>query len=280
MLLAVGMFGSCIKEDLDDCPKYSVNTLSLSYKGDGTTEIFNEKIEKVVMYVFDENEQLVTTRELTKEEVAQRGVTMPDLAPGRYRVVCFGNMRNTQTNDLTCGDCDKMYCAAEEYFTRKTISGNDPLYYASLEVVVTEEDQHWTQEFESAHYKVSVEVAGVPAESNLTIELCNVLPYTTFENVAGGEATTYVLDCDYKDGLQSALSHIMRHKDHSEVDVCVRNAGGKEMAKVNLADFLAANLMIDCTRNEVLIAIRLEFKNADVEVSVPEWYIEMVKPEF
>ncbi|MFR7808743.1 MAG: hypothetical protein ACLU4N_05395 [Butyricimonas faecihominis] len=22
MLLAVGMFGSCIKEDMDDCPKY------------------------------------------------------------------------------------------------------------------------------------------------------------------------------------------------------------------------------------------------------------------
>ena len=41
MLLAVGMFSSCIKEDMDDCPKYSVNTLSLSYKGDGTAEIFN-----------------------------------------------------------------------------------------------------------------------------------------------------------------------------------------------------------------------------------------------
>ena len=51
MLLTVGMFSGCIKEDMDDCPKYSVNTLSLSYKGDGTTEIFNDKIEQVVMYV-------------------------------------------------------------------------------------------------------------------------------------------------------------------------------------------------------------------------------------
>ena len=31
MLLTVGMFSGCIKEDMDDCPKYSVNTLSLSY---------------------------------------------------------------------------------------------------------------------------------------------------------------------------------------------------------------------------------------------------------
>ncbi|MFR7808742.1 MAG: FimB/Mfa2 family fimbrial subunit [Butyricimonas faecihominis] len=36
--------------------------MSLSYKGDGTTEIFNDKIEKVVLYVFDHNEQLVTTK--------------------------------------------------------------------------------------------------------------------------------------------------------------------------------------------------------------------------
>ena len=75
MLLTVGMFSGCIKEDMDDCPKYSVNTLSLSYKGDGTTEIFNDKIEQVVMYVFDQNEKLVTTKVLTKEEYIDIVVT-------------------------------------------------------------------------------------------------------------------------------------------------------------------------------------------------------------
>lgn len=90
MLLAVGMFGSCIKEDMDDCPKYGVNTLSLSYKGDGTTEIFNDKIEKVVLYVFDHNEQLVTTKELTSEEVKQRNTTLPGI---RTRLLSSGLFR-------------------------------------------------------------------------------------------------------------------------------------------------------------------------------------------
>lgn len=280
MLLAVGMFVGCIEEDMDDCPKYGVNTLSLSYKGDGTTEIFNEKIEQVVMYVFDENEQLVTTRQLTKDELVRRSFTLPELEPAAYRVVCFGNTANTRVNDLKCGDCDQMYCAAKEYFDGETIPGNDPLYYSSLYLTVTGEDTNETMEFASAHYKVSVEVAGVPAGSDLTIELCNVLPYTTFENVAGGEPTTYVLDCDYDKGLQTALSNIMRHQDHSVVNVCVRNAKGEDMAVVNLKDFLAANPVVDCSKNEVLIAIRFEFKSAGVEITVPDWYVEEVKPEY
>lgn len=72
IMLTVGMLGGCIEEDLSDCEVFSRNVLTLSYKGDGTTEIFNEKIENVVMYVFDQNEQLVTTKELTKEEIARR----------------------------------------------------------------------------------------------------------------------------------------------------------------------------------------------------------------
>ena len=52
------------------------------------------------------------------------------------------------------------------------------------------------------------------------------------------------------------------------------------LAEVNLAEFLAENPVIDCSRNEVLIPIRMEFVSGKVVVTVPEWYIEDVKPEF
>ena len=281
IMLTVEMLGGCIEEDLSDCEVFSRNVLTLSYKGDGTTEIFNEKIENVVMYVFDQNEQLVTTKELTKEEIARRLVIVPELSPAIYRVICFGNLMKCQVNDLACGDCDKMYCAAPEYFKKETISGNDSLYYASLELIVTEEDQNQTLVFTSSHYKVSVEVVGVPGGGiRPTIELCGLSPYTNFENRAGGEPTTYVLKSEYDEGQLNAYTNIMRHTNHEAVDVCVRDVNGNDLAKINLAEFLTANPVIDVVKNEVLIPIRLEFKSVGIEVSVPEWYIEQVKPEF
>ena len=44
------------------------------------------------------------------------------------------------------------------------------------------------------------------------------------------------------------------------------------------ADWLGP--IIDCSKHEVLIPIRIEFKSGEITVSVPEWYIEQVKPEF
>ena len=41
----------CIKEDMSDCPGNCL--LEFSYVGDGTTQIFQDKIHKVDMYVFE-----------------------------------------------------------------------------------------------------------------------------------------------------------------------------------------------------------------------------------
>lgn len=57
------------------------------------------------------------------------------------------------------------------------------------------------------------------------------------------------------------------------MNVRLRQSSGDEpLAEVNLAEFLAANPIIDCTKQEVLIPIRIEFKEGQITVSVPEWY--------
>ena len=48
----------CIKEDMSDCPGNC--TLKFSYVGDGTTQIFQDKIHKVDMYVFDSDGALLS----------------------------------------------------------------------------------------------------------------------------------------------------------------------------------------------------------------------------
>ena len=116
-----------------------------------------------------------------------------------------------------------------------------------------------------------------------TLEICGVSPCTDFENRACGEATDYLLETEYDGGsnLLTACTNIMRHTDLSQVGVCLRSRDGRTLlAEVNLAEFLAENPVIACSRNEVLIPIRMEFVSGKVVVTVPEWYIEDVKPEF
>mgnify|MGYP000184659930 FL=1 len=115
------------------------------------------------------------------------------------------------------------------------------------------------------------------------LEICGVSPCTDFENRACGEATDYLLETEYEAGkaLLTARTNIMRHKDHENVNVRLSAAlDGETLAEVNLAKFLADNPVIDCSKHEVLIPIRFEFKSGEITVSVPEWYIEQVKPEF
>ena len=57
IVLIWGLFSSCISEDHSDC--YNRYWLDLSYTGDGTEEIFKEKIDKVSLFVFDENNMVV-----------------------------------------------------------------------------------------------------------------------------------------------------------------------------------------------------------------------------
>lgn len=290
LALLAGVTTSCIREDLDECR--SINNLILSYKGDGTSEIFPDKICRVEMFIFDAENKCVNSSLLPKEQVTSRTATLPPLEAGEYRIVCLGNTHETRTDAVDCGDFNRMTFAAGDYFDKKQVSGNDSLYYATTSYTVlpyTGADAHTqTIEFASSHYDLSVEVAGVPdmgtrAGSQPVLEICGVSPCTDFENRACGEATDYLLETKYDaaKSLLTARTNIMRHKNHEDVNVCFRQSAGEEpLATVNLAEFLADNPIIDCSKHEVLIPIRIEFKSGEITVSVPEWYVEYVKPEY
>ena len=60
LMLTFGLaLSSCIREDLSEC--FSDNLLEMSYKGDGTEEIFPDKICRVDMYVFDSEGNCVSS---------------------------------------------------------------------------------------------------------------------------------------------------------------------------------------------------------------------------
>lgn len=285
LLFVGGLSASCIKEDNSDC--FNIYRLALSYLGDENSEIFSEKIDRVDMYVFDGNGTCITSTRLSDAEVAAQLTTLPPLESGTYRIVCVGNAYDTKVENLDAKDHSKTSFAANSYINGETVSGNDPLYWSAINYTIEPYNEHKqietkTTYFESSHYDILVEVVGVPAlksERDVQILLRAVSPYTDFNNNVFGDATTYVMETVHDGNITlSSTNNIMRHKNHEDVYVDVV-VGGDVIASVNFADHIA-NHKIDTGLNECIIPFKIIMEATHVKVTVPDWFINNVTPDF
>ncbi len=292
-LLLAGLFStSCLQEDYSDC--YRKYRLILSYKGDGKTEIFPEKINRVEMYVFDEANACISSELLPEGDVAARETELPDLKPGNYRIICVGNTHGTELENPDSKDYSKILFAAEDYLAGKTVAGNDSLYYASVDWKVmgfdpTVSEETIVADFASSHYDILVEMINTPvAAGTPKVELIGVSPYTDFENVAKGGPVDYVMETvDHGNRYITAENNIMRHKNHEDVYLKVTAENGSLLAMVNFAEHIEKHKdYIDPSLHECLIPFRLEWAYGldgtciGMEISLPKWILVEVKPEF
>ena len=287
LVLMGGLSTSCIKEDHSDCR--NVYRLAMSYKGDGVNEIFQEKIGRVDLYVFDQQNNCVESFRLSESDIQNRLVTLPPLTPGDYKVVCIGNAYETKVENLNSKDLTQMRFAAEDYVNGETTSGNDSLYWSSTDYSIEPFDAKMKEEvktavFASAHYDVSVEVEGLPTGTKAAqmpvVELVGVSPYTDFTNKAHDEKATYIMETQTEGATTIiSFSNIMRHTDDVMLRVC--SSTGDVLAQKSFAAHIA-ELDIQLEKQEVLIPFRIVFGSsmAEVKITAPSWYLVYVKPQF
>lgn len=93
-LLIAGLLSSCLKENFDDCPRpFQVTIKALDADEKDITE--SGAVQQVILFVFDENQQIVDAFELTADQVKNRqpiGITQ--VYPGAKNLTfsAWGNL--------------------------------------------------------------------------------------------------------------------------------------------------------------------------------------------
>lgn len=283
----VVLLASCIKEDYSDCER-TLN-LTFSYTGDGQTDIFPDKITCVGLYVFDAQDKLVQTDMIERDELKAFQGARLNLPAGRYRVVGVGNcFDKTQVINTSAGDMSEICFCHPAAETGGEVEGNDSLYMGSRMIEVPEGYGSYDDDvaFRSSHLKVSYTVKGyVPSRASaLELRVKNVLPHTNFNNEPHGDKMTYTpaLERDAENGEHTGYFNIMRHTADCDVEFeLVDSATGEVVHTLALKDFCSEFAdVIDLTKQEVLIPIVVEFRSIGVIVTIPDWLVTDVDPDF
>lgn len=291
VLLLISLQG-CIRDSLKNCDRGAY--VHFSYVGDGTTEIFRDKIGQVDLYVFDKNNniyvELLSQADLNREQ----GYKL-DLQPGEYDVVCIGNAYQ-QTEILEVNRdlrLEGLRIAHPNFFeTGAKVPTNDSLYYGHLSLVIPDQYRRVvdTVHFSSQHVKMYVEVAGVPAGAtlsrngtpNLELRINNLSSYVDFTNTTSSQVISYHPECGYCDRecCVTTRFNILRHGETDPVEIEVRGEDGEIYYTLNLPDFLASHPDADILLQEAYIPIRIVFEQNQVKVEVPGWERHEVVPNY
>ena len=262
--LAVAMpwLNGCIREDRDDCKGRVM--LRFRYVGDGTTDIFPDKIEKVTVYVYSaDNGALVGVSEYDKTALTKYQGADIYLFPGRYEVVCWGNiLENSRARE---GD----RVAAPEHFTQDDIATNDRLYYGSLEVEVPETlaETDCFCDFVSSHVKMQVRLEGFVG---------SVAPGT---GVGGTPDFHLAMTVDPQDpSSYIAAFNTLRFNDDNDIMLQVHSGTRAVLHEFGLADFLDQHQIGVEGYHEAMVSIRIRANATGVVVE--DWESVDVTPGF
>ena len=130
LLIACMCLTGCIRENIDDCE--TPVDLEFQYFGNGIVDIFPDRIDSVLMYVYElPSGKLRQTKEIFKEELAARQGADLRLNPGDYRIVCWGN-----AGEGSSIDTEGKVITSSEYAGGDVPSGIEELYFGTVDLNV------------------------------------------------------------------------------------------------------------------------------------------------
>ena len=310
LLLVPVLVTGCIKDDFDDCDNV---TIYFQYLADGDEDVLYRYMDKVDLYVFDEGGHILGSGTYNQEQLSSfAAVPSFKLTPGRrYQVVAVGNAYDaTQVVNLDATSFDDIFIQHPNWGTGEAVTGHDHNYLGQEvfqmpqgEFVVYRD----TVTLYSSHIDVDIRVTGLPAPD----EAASMLGVRTraegdlpirlrIEHSNAQTSFNNEINQDEKGTIHPALSYdaetgayrtaddfaLFRMDTDGELDADLCNhtlvletADGQELVRGSIYDYLQRNAdKIDVTKQEALLPIEINFTPTQVEIKLPQWYVEDITP--
>ncbi len=296
---------SLINDDRDNCPPLENVILSFRYMSINSVDIFQQNIGSVDVFVFDQYGCFVTRKSVTQQELNNFQGIRFQLAPGTYRIVCWGNVTPlTDICQLTAGSTLVSNATAFHTLCTSGVAENgDPLHYAPRisnmtnpltdAYYLTIPEQGTVDEvidFTGAHKTIEVYVKGFVDEgsqpNNLPrIELTSISQGYTFNMQTMSGTMKYdqlARTAMTNSGAVAATTfHTPLFLNDNPILINIRRPStGEIIYTVNLKQFLQDNNIVLTSGRHDLISIMVEFKSVGVSVTLATWGDEPVKPTF
>lgn len=294
LLLIPCIFTGCIKDNMDDCRRSY--TLLFRYTGDGTADIFRQKVTKVDLYVYNaETKQLVETYSVDRAALEQlQGITLNNLAPGNYEAICWGNAAEHSAVDK-CEHREQGSIASPEYYGGTPITTNDELYHAVKSFTISRawEDVKETCDFTCAHVNLKVRMEGFEnAIFPLTKSGDNACPVgLRLTSLSGcchfnGEPSETLVDytpeavrAAESETAYEAVFCTLRFEDENDIELQLTHpATGEPFYRLSMEQYLTDNNLSVEDRQEVELSILVRFESGGVGITVQPFEEEDIHP--
>ena len=299
MLIAVlGLSQSCIKDDRDDCEHVS---LYFRYLADTTVNVLPDYMDRVDLYVYNEQNALVQTRTYSKHELKNCETPKFRLEPGDYHVLVVGNQgERTRLVNYVGGALENMYFTHPSLFTKATpeaISGFDPNYVGHKDIhVPANVSFRDTVQMHCSHIDVDVTIRNLHDEGEASqyeefadgysLVFEHAYSQTSALNQVGAQETTVIPRLSY-DGPRLEYTtvdlNLYRFGLNSPLVMSiVNNNTGQVVSSESMNSFLARypRLHTYLNREEAFLPILITFRHGKVWITPPFWLVEDINPDW
>lgn len=287
------LFTGCIMEDQSDCRRSF--TLLFRYNGDGTTDIFPDKVTKVNLYVYStDSRALIRSYELNQADLQKlQGIRLDDLEPGTYEAVCWGNAYESSIVQAA-EQRETGVMTAPEYQAGTPVDTNDELYHVAKTFTIT---NAWTDQqdicyFNCAHIDMTVRLEGfnniaftdtrADGSCPVGMQLENLPGYCDFSGTTFDEQTLYTpalgVATDDATAYESNF-HTLRFGDDGEATLCLTHPDtGIPFYTLPIQQFLDIHHLSVEDHQEVALYILLRLNSDGISVSVAPFEDEDIHP--